>query len=582
MAVGEAAVVGESTPPASEGGRGAVVSARGWCGCATRTAYPTDVHPYYAIGGCGGRVRVHRAVFLIAFLTMLASVSGTVFGWANMASMLSAEGVFGGGCDPAAASPCEEQAVAINSLFTVASLFAFVMPPINAAAVGVVGLRATVAAAATGYGVGAALLAVALASRVDALLYLAFALMGACTPGLAFPLFHIANLFPEAEGFTLAIINGAYDAAGIVYLIMARLRLAGVSMTTITLAYAAGPVALALIFTYVLFRNSQFVSLHPPPAAAPTPTPAVAVADAPDASVTTSGGATPIGTGTPPTRNTLEARLAALHAKPVLAQLATPEFLAYAVFFAATMVRYAAFMGTIDAQLTALGQVDGEYTRIYGIVTPCGVVVQLVVGYVLDVHGVKAGLWAQWALLVVLGIANVIPSLAAQVVAFVAFAAFRAFAFSNLAVYMARLFGFATAPATIGVAVFAGGLASLTQPAFIAWAYAAAEGGGVPNFTPPNAFLLALGIASGAFPLWFSLRMPQQAVVGDVVEEVEMVEATAGGGGGERGCGEVGAAAAAVGDESAVGADGGAASVDAGKRKLRIASRAASSRRVLL
>jgi len=216
------------------------------------------------------------------------------------------------------------------------------------------------------------------------------------------------------------------------------------------------------------------------------------------------------GAGGPPVPPAVGGMLSAeqLQALPVWRQLTTPDYLLYLVFFAACMLRYNMFIGTMDSQLNALGQAaDAPYTRIFGIVAPLGFFVQFAVGPILDRLGVVASLYCQWVLVVVMSVLNLIPNLDVHIGAFVLFACFRAFHFSNMTAYMADAFGYRTLGLTVGLVVLVGGLFALLQSALLTWAFAApgatADKGA---FLQPNALLLALVVVVGFFPVWVHRR----------------------------------------------------------------------------
>jgi len=167
-------------------------------------------------------------------------------------------------------------------------------------------------------------------------------------------------------------------------------------------------------------------------------------------------------------------------------------------FFAVAMARYNTFLGTVDVQMTLLGQSGSSYTGIFNIISPLGFFLQFVSGPIIDRLGLRAALWSQWGLLVALSALNCVPVLQAQVAVFLLFIAWRAFIFSTMSAYLSRTFGFRTLGATMGGVYLIGGLAGLSQLGFLQWALAAG------SFLPANVALLALSLASGGFPAWYS------------------------------------------------------------------------------
>jgi len=171
------------------------------------------------------------------------------------------------------------------------------------------------------------------------------------------------------------------------------------------------------------------------------------------------------------------------------------------------MLRFNFYIGSVHAQLEALGQAPGgAYTNLFGTVLPLGFFAQFAIGALIDARGSVAGLWALWALGVAFSAANLWLPLRAQPATFVLFAAFRGFLFTNMSAYCARVFGFKTLGRTIGLLVLMGGLVSLLQQALLAWAFAGVAADAAGDFARVNALLLALCAATAALPLWLTLR----------------------------------------------------------------------------
>lgn len=129
--------------------------------------------------------------------------------------------------------------------------------------------------------------------------------------------------------------------------------------------------------------------------------------------------------GSPVTKHEADvaARKAHLLALPVLRQLLSVEWLVFVAFHSVQMTLYNMVLGAIDSRLTSMGQVNGEYTNIFGTIAPFGSLVQFAVGPVLDNWGLDVSISIQWALGMVMCVLQLVPSLNVQIGAFVAFAA---------------------------------------------------------------------------------------------------------------------------------------------------------------
>ena len=185
-----------------------------------------------------------------------------------------------------------------------------------------------------------------------------------------------------------------------------------------------------------------------------------------------------------------------LQALPLLGQLASMPFLTFAAFFAANVLRLTFFLGTAGEQFASLGDNDASVTALLGIILPLGFFTQFAVGPLIDRRGIVVAAAVLWVLSVAFSAVNLVPSLTAQLPAMILFAAFRGFLFTTMANFLSATFGFRYVGTLIGIVTLLGGLAGLLLSPLLVWALGQPEG-----FTPPNALLLGLVVAAGAFPL---------------------------------------------------------------------------------
>jgi hypothetical protein len=231
----------------------------------------------------------------------------------------------------------------------------------------------------------------------------------------------------------------------------------------------------------------------------------------PPAAPAPSGGADAARGDTPAARFLPAIDAGRLSSSPLLRQMASPEYVVYLLFFATAIVRFQFFIGSLSAQLDALGQVDAEYSKLFGYILPAGAVSVIPIGAHLDAKGPVVGMAALVGLAVALSALNLVPSLPAQTITFVLFAAFRASLFCNMSVYLAAVFGYRNLGALVGLLTTVGGLIGMTQGPLLVWAYAAGGGGSggddaPPDFLPPNLLMLGLTVAGIAWPLWLAHR----------------------------------------------------------------------------
>lgn len=181
-----------------------------------------------------------------------------------------------------------------------------------------------------------------------------------------------------------------------------------------------------------------------------------------------------------------------LRSLPVHQQLLSTEFCLFAAFHSLNVLRYVTYVGSVDAQLNAMGQDSGGfYTGVFGNIVPFGCLAQFVVGPTLDRLGVHWTLGIEWALGVLLGVLNLIPSLQLQIATFVVFAFYRSFIFSSMTSYAAQIFGYKSLGITLGVVSLIAGAVGALQSVFFSWGVQSA------SFMAPNVVLAVAQALTG-------------------------------------------------------------------------------------
>ena len=109
---------------------------------------------------------------------------------------------------------------------------------------------------------GFALLVIALRAGVPRLLFPAFGALGASTT-MNLPLYGVANAFPSHEGMVMSLLNGAFDASCIVFVVFAAVvQATGADLSTVALGFLVGPVAALLLTSGLLWRDEPFMHPH--------------------------------------------------------------------------------------------------------------------------------------------------------------------------------------------------------------------------------------------------------------------------------------------------------------------------------
>lgn len=148
--------------------------------------------------------------------------AGPVFGFAALKPVLVAQGVYGNRCAPqelALASPCVEQDLALNKMFTVAAVVTnvaalavgAVLDKYGPRILGIIGLVLLLA--------GLLLFATGLSVHAFDPYLAGYSLLALGGPFCFILCFHLANAFPNNLGLVLALLTGAFDSSLALFLV---------------------------------------------------------------------------------------------------------------------------------------------------------------------------------------------------------------------------------------------------------------------------------------------------------------------------------------------------------------------------
>ena len=319
----------------------------------------------------GGPLPFHlpRAVWYACALWTAVTTAGAVYGWVSMASILQREGVFAELCGERGGG-CKEQKLALSSVYTAASTFAYVSPVPLGMYLDARGPRAAVALCMGIFACGPALGVAAASSGVHALYYPAFVAMGIASSAMLVPLYSVANLFPRWQGILLAVLNGAFDAASLVFRVFEALYAAGVPLRWLWVAYLAVPVGISGLIALLVWRSDAF--------------PFVPVPAKEEGVVASEAGHAEAASGTTLQRGrrrwlpSLDGGFdtARLHGCTFWQQLCSAEFVMFAAFFCGCMLRFNVFISSVHPQMEALGQSPAGEVR----ALPAGLGLRLLCG----------------------------------------------------------------------------------------------------------------------------------------------------------------------------------------------------------
>ena len=424
------------------------------------------------------------------------SAAGVLFGWNALETALRAEGVFEHLCGAAAVAAgdgCSAQTMRLALLFTVGATVQTVASLPVGALLDRFGPRRTTVCSAVAFGLGMLCLALASAQR-HGFYYPAVTLLGLASPGLLFSTFHISVLFAGAgrDKLVVALLNGGFDASSAVFMIFEQLsRDPGVPLSTLAAAYG-GTVSIGLA-AIALFAWPDD-SFEMAPAAGSPPLPTTAAAATPPEPPKPLGKVPPTPVQQPPA---LEEDLSAM---PFRSQVRSRTFVMQLCFFCVHMLKFTWYISTLFKQLEQMGQDpdDPSQLRLFSVLLPCGIILNPLVGWLMDHAPFYASTAFASATALVFGAVASSMELGAQPAAFVAFAVFRSSFYSVTTAFVTATFGFTNFGKLWGLTIFVSAFVSLLQYLFLHFVYASFDG----RFNFFNHFMTGLNVLSFAFPVW--------------------------------------------------------------------------------
>eukprot|EP00943_MAST-04B_sp_MAST-4B-sp1_P003283 g3283.t1 len=186
----------------------------------------------------------------------------------------------------------------------------------------------------------------------------------------------------------------------------------------------------------------------------------------------------------------------ALPDQPLFSQLKSTEFIVFAVFFCVGLLRFSYYIGSIDAQLTWLGQVNGNYSIIFGSILPFGIFSTPFIGMLIDSKGLISGFVVIYFFKFLHSILTMVPNLNVQIAGMVCFAIFRGCFFATCSAYLIDTFGLKMGK-VFGAAATVGAISSLSQSALLALSLS------VNSFLPSNLIILGLTISVCLLHGWY-------------------------------------------------------------------------------
>lgn len=390
-----------------------------------------------------------------------------MFGWGALVVVLQRHGVYYSLCDAKSSSlianataavathgTCAEQTQMLQTIFLAgtfgsmswsfpAGLFMDATTP-----------KLTILCGCCMHIVGAALFSVS--SGVLDLYATGYFLMGAAAPCILLGGVTLVSMYVEEsrKGFVISILNGCYDASAIVWQLYAWIDSAfakGVSISVFFFSYVGFVAVLFLLVCAVvpgtLLKNSERGKQKP----IELELESISSSPAPENKSTVTNNINP-GAGKTP-----------INELSLTKQLQSSEFLSFTAFFCVGLLRFSYYLGSIDAQLTHLGQDNGSYSMIFGTILPLGVFSTPFIGKLIDARGLKIGFIVIYCFKFLHSLLTLIPNLDVQIAGFISFAIFRGCFFAVSSAFLVQTFGRNTFGRIFGLSATVGAVFSLLQ-----------------------------------------------------------------------------------------------------------------------
>mmetsp|Transcript_23947 Transcript_23947/g.80444 ORF Transcript_23947/g.80444 Transcript_23947/m.80444 type:complete len:459 (-) Transcript_23947:57-1433(-) len=364
-----------------------------------------------------GRTLPSWSLFTYAFVCV-SLVSGAVFGWPAMRSLLRREGTLADRC-AGGQTECTQRELGFGLIFTIGSWANQAGRLPVGAILDRYGPRVTLMGSALAFALGSAIFG-ALSSLES--LCAAYALIGMGGAGVQLSVQNVSALFGSRRNTAMSSLSGAFQFGSVVYLLFeVANEQAGASRLSLLSAHAAVAFLIAVV-ALLIWPTRPFAPPKPreaePPGEdapkAPAPTPP----SAPSASVSV----------TPPT---------------LWSQLSSSEYLLMLAFFTGNALHAQFTAGTVGQQLELKGDDDGTMTRVYAAVFSTSAASTPFFGAAVDRYGTVRVVTVVNTLLVVANAVLMVPNLAVQPIAFLCYGIGRVCLWASFFSFVGAQFGFA-------------------------------------------------------------------------------------------------------------------------------------------
>ncbi|KIW11674.1 hypothetical protein PV08_10976 [Exophiala spinifera] len=459
-----------------------------------------------------------RLVQVIIAIIYCLFAAGIVFGYAAIKPVLIDEGVFADLCTPeeveARTSPCYQQEIRLNFMFTVAA----VSTNVAALPIGTIldryGPRACGIIGSVFLLTGALLFSFASKASGDLFTpgYFFLALGG---PFVFISSFQLSNTFPRNSGLILALLTGAFDSSSALFLVFRLVYEAtGGKLNThrLFLIYLVVPVFIFVVQVFVMPKDSyktvsEVVKDAEEEINAPTPPEATQEeiqvyrerreSTIAEVSLLLDKTVNSKRQKREENKNSKSGVWGALHGHSALDQIKTPWFWLITLFTVVQMTRINYFVATIRPQERyLLGSEENAklVNDFFDVALPLGGVLSIpFIGTLLDNTSTPFALGFLVVVATIIGILGCLPFMWAAIANVCLFVLYRPFYYTTVSDYSAKVFGFQTFGKVYGLIICLAGLFNFLQSPLDAVTHVVFN----LNPIPVNVILMCLAVIVG-------------------------------------------------------------------------------------
>lgn len=407
----------------------------------------------------------NKWIALFASCYMCMTAGGIVYGWPSLLIMLQGEGQYSELCSAAHPPPCAAQENLYHWIWTVASSVSLAASLATGLLLDALGPRVCATVCSVCVLAGCALIGVHDSGRFDSL-PAGMILIAAFGPGVQNACVHTSNLF-ESRSVASSMIIGSFSVSFASFLLLEVLQAAlGAARRTLLLGYCVA-VALAVVLSLTVMPDKPF-------AAQKKGAPLLGARDKGDVSPMASSPQAAAATLAVGRARTSTLVTVLLSEAPLHHQVLSRPFFNLMGWITLSVFWANFYIGTVASRLGGGGIVHivGErqrenYIELFNLLSPAGVLVLPLMGYVVDRVSLALGLLATSLFGIAFTLLLFVPSRAALVGAWCAYTLFRNCVFASLFSALTHYLGFQNLGVLVGLVLLVSGVTCTLQPLIV-------------------------------------------------------------------------------------------------------------------